>query len=298
MSVSAHTRGYEDVPYSEMFTEGKEWTLCHFFSRYPFERYDVHAFIDVKVDGEAVVEGIDCKRLKIDVRMSAYGNCPECYGWLDREHVGDWAISPGDDSIDIPEPVAIAEEVYVYEKDRRIYFYRNPGLKTDDNYHVSKCEPYFDLIMDLNKSIGETINGFGLIVTDEVVEINGQKHRRIAPEKSDDGSLDAEWIEGIGSAWGYGMQEEFHTFLVPIPTERQACLYALAQVKDHGTVIYDNTDKLAAMGIIGITTGVERCTVDTQDEDNICYDMLGRILKHPQRGQFYIKNGKKYIKSL
>ena len=153
VSASAQSAGYEDIPYSEMFTEGKEWTLCHFGLEYnhyinPERLYKIHAFIDVKVDGEAIIEGINCKRLKIDVKMiEPY--CWDCYCWLDREGINEEKEYGYEDV-----PIAIPEEVYVYEKDRRVYFYRNPGFILENHYDIKECEPFFQLYMDFNKSVG------------------------------------------------------------------------------------------------------------------------------------------------
>ncbi|MDE5552806.1 MAG: hypothetical protein K2I91_06350, partial [Muribaculaceae bacterium] len=286
---------YEDIPYSEMFTEGKEWTLCHYGAINDYYNpgwiYTQHALIYVTVDGEAFVEGINCKKLKIDVKLLSHPYCWECEYWLDRE----FSYFGG-----LTKSTPIAEEVYVYEKDRRIYFYRNPGL-TLENYEVKKCEPYFQLYMDLNKSVGEYAEGLGKIISDEIIEINGNPHRRIVSSFSDDERWpDMEWIEGVGGSMGLGLLEndDLRCWYFEIPTDmamRQS-YYMLVQVRDNGKIIYDNNDKLKAFGF-DVITNVEE-NLSEKIENNVCYDLMGRPLKNPQKGELYIKNGKKYIQPL
>lgn len=143
--VYAQTKGYEEFPYSELFTEGKEWTMYHFtVSPSGFRN---HYIITVKVDGSKNIEGIDCKRLTINLQ-NFNGSCYVCENWLDRSLAND--IGQLFYGLD----VAIPEEVYVYEKDRKIYYYKNPGVKIkSDESGLYGCDPYFALYMDLNRTI-------------------------------------------------------------------------------------------------------------------------------------------------
>ena len=44
------------------------------------------------------------------------------------------------------------------------------------------------------------------------------------------------------------------------------------------------------------TTAVDSPTiVETLSKDNSVYDLMGRKVEHPQKGNFYIQNGKKFV---
>ncbi len=294
-NVSAHVTSYDEFPYAEMFTEGKEWTVCH-FSGYPVHideepgyyvpKYSVDTYIYIKVDGSAMIEGIECKRLKIDIQYTLSGGCEYCNFW----------IYPDTDYVVNPEMyrlrVGLPDEVYVYEKDRKLFFYKNPGIRLkEDSYELEECEPYFDLIKDFNVSLG-----MENITADELIEIDGNPHRSITYYYEngpyyEEWKKKQRWIEGIGCthAWvhaGYPYYEYnpyFHEDIY-IPE----CL--LMYVKQDGKIIFDQTDLLKSLGL-DITASIEAPAVEHQHSDK-CYDLQGRPIDRPERGQLFIQDGK------
>ena len=42
-------------------------------------------------------------------------------------------------------------------------------------------------------------------------------------------------------------------------------------------------------------TGINEALNDVADEDGVIYDLSGRVVRNPQKGTFYIRNGKKFF---
>ena len=284
-------RGLEDIKYCPLFTDGKEWTMCHYAATPRMDGevyYTTHDFIYVKCDGSKEIDGIKCKRLAIDVEDLG-GFCNGCYSWLSEGLKYDSQYSKYDFY------TGIQKEIYVYEKDRKIYFYRNPGIRfKSDTYGVEQCEPYFELLMDLNVSVGDSGIGLGTIATDDLVEIDGELHRRIAPKYSTDTPEwdKQEWIEGIGAAMGLNGLVRYDQYMFDPMTELKSPRFELTQVKDNGKVIYDRSERLKEMGL-NIVTGVEEIVTDCEAGEATYFNLHGVRVNNPSHG-IYVKvaNGK------
>ena len=284
-------RNLEDIKYCPLFTDGKEWTMCHYAAT-PGPNgqtvYTTHDLIHVKCDGSKEIDGIKCKRLTIDVEDFGY-SCNGCYSWL-GEYIKYLSQESKYDFY-----TGIPQEVYVYEKDRKIYFYRNPGIRfKPDTYEVEQCEPYFELLMDLNVSVGDSGIGLGTIATDDLVEIDGKRHRRLAPKYSTDIAEwnKQEWIEGIGAAMGLNDLVRYDQYMFGQMTELKVPRFELTQVKDNGKVIYDRSERLKEMGL-NIVTGVEEIVTDCEAGEATYFNLHGVRVNNPSHG-IYVKvaNGK------
>lgn len=280
----------EDIPYSQLFTEGKEWKWYHYAAQPASGTtvYTNHYIVNVKVDGSKVIDGIECKRLTIDTQAS-HNSCSQCDSWLNRDFIN---LEKADE---YGFRLGIPKEVYVYEKDRRIYFYRDPGImlnaKGDD---VVECEPYFDLLVDLNFTEGDEIHGIGMIEYDDVIYPDGKPHRRIAHSMAVKDSMNPPaWIEGIGLTMGLCVNQPMFKYYGLLPTEISSPGYLLGEVRENGKIIFEQTEMLKAMGLLAPNeeASVESIPQSQLDTHN-CYDLLGRPVSSPSSGELFIRNHK------
>ena len=293
--IHAEKKVYETYPYQELFTEGKEWLWCHYVNYMNYvNTSQVHYMISVKVDGAKVIDNIECKRLKIEIfsNPSADG-CSLCGNWFDRDFIN--LLMPY--KYDFPVE-AIPEEVYVYEENRKIYFYRDPGIKLNDTKSdIIGCNPYFDLFMDLNISIGDECPGLGVIEKDELIEIDGVSHRVISGNskeyinKSEIG--ESEWIEGIGATFGLSMHNELFYYYRGHVANYTIPKVALVKVIDNGKTIFDRTKEFGELGL-DVITGMKTPEIHPDCNEN-CFDLHGRPIKAPANKQLYIRNGRVMI---
>lgn len=289
----------EDVLYYHLFNVGKEWIMCHFAESPSVNggvEYNVHSFITVKVDGVKEIDDIRCKHLTIDVKNTGH-SCNSCCNWL----YDGWRMWQ-DNSENFKKYdfyTGIPKELYVYEKDRKIYFYRNPGIRfTTDKSDIEQSDPYFDLLMDLNVSVGDRweykkdFNFYlGTIETDDFIEIDSKRHRRITTI-SDYTTNDwdrTEWIEGIGCPTGFGFLSRYDSIMFPQRTEMKAPYYQIMQVKDNGKVIYDRSEILAGLGL-DISTGIQHVENDSESVAAPAkyFNLQGVEVKNPTAG-IYVK---------
>lgn len=291
--VNANAPIYEDYPYAELFTEGKEWIWYH-FSCDPYSRgkYNAHEIVTVKVDGSKIIDGIECKRLKLE-RKFGHGYCNACDFWFNRDHFNlmeDFTYN---------FVGSFPEEAYVYEKDRKIYFYRNPGVRyTSDGNDIEPCDPYFDLYMDLNISIGDRGPNMGIIDTDELIYIDGKPHRRITGKYDEDEDVEdwevSEWIEGIGATAGLSRYKQFFWFSnIGVSGMSGPDYYRLAYVIDNGKVIFDQSDVLRNLGMeVDIPAAAVESIKADDEHSHKYFDLQGRPISAPLRNQLYIHDGK------
>ncbi|MDE6271524.1 MAG: hypothetical protein K2M31_00765 [Muribaculaceae bacterium] len=292
-ATNAQVKGYEEYPYAELFTEGKEWTWIHYgikpgYDGKPF--FTTHYVVTVKVDGSKNINGVDCKRLTIDTE-SMPGSCNVCDYWLNREYANAFSYYTYRVSM------GIKEEVYVYEKDRKIYFYRDPGVKYKDEVsdEITLCRPYFDLLMDLNISVGDNGGCLGKIISDELIYIDGQPHRKLVGTGLEYSTVPNwkafEWIEGIGSSEVLCNYTQYFWSYAPLAPDMCIDDYILAEVKDNGKVIYDQMDVIRNLGLqVPVTLGA--AVIPEQVTNHKCYDLQGRPINSPKHGEFFIRDGK------
>ena len=160
-------------------------------------------------------------------------------------------------------------------------------------------EPYFELYMDLNYTIGERAPGLGEIIADYCKDFDGVTRRVICGTRYDSfGILGAResWIEGIGSNT---VANQFTNYLFR-QTPSQSYYhqdYYLALCTQDGVPIYDIRDKLDEMGIYyGETSSVntipsERIAENVEDDNY--YNLQGLKTTNPKSGEIYIHHGKK-----
>lgn len=274
--------GYE---YRELFTEGKSWIMWHGHNLSP--NPETHLIFKVAVDGEQVIDGIDCKRLKVEIDKShMQGFCMECTYFL---------------GVDTEEGFAPAlpEYIYAYEKDKKIYVYRESGpyYEYDENGYLTDMKygkPYFDLLMDLDVNLGEKAMGMGEIKKVEYKEYGGILRRVIYNEDSYLGTYyPTHWIEGIGSNYCADEWEWYISPTIPVPTKLSNWYHNfLVSCSENGKIIYDNTDILKTEGInLDFVSSVE--TLGVNQEDDKYYNLQGIPIINPVKGNIYIHGGKK-----
>lgn len=302
MAVEASAVETPGTEYTELFCEGKEWNLYHLDS-YPvylgppndYEiRYKHHAVINVKVDGSKTVEGIECKRLVVSVDVEDV-ECTVCNNWLrPLEYTGDpnvdyyWEVFKGKRTL--------PEEVYVYEKDRKIYFYRDPGFQKDKTGGVVLGDPHFELFMNLNATVGDKIDNFGRITSVDEIDIEGTSHRRIITTTNPDNSEwtnTTEWIEGIGASQGLSLYEPYYNNYGYSIIHLSQPVFILGNCKQEGRVIYDQSDLLKSLGV-DVATSVGSIE-EIAPVHNKCYDLMGHPINRPIPGQPFIQNGKIHL---
>ena len=176
---------------------------------------------------------------------------------------------------DIPKPWGHWTPLYVfdaaYEKDGKFYGHYTWGNK-------------FMLLMDFNMKKGDKVYDGQYEVKDvDYVEIGGQKRRRIVIMK---GGLDINcWIEGIGASDDCFWIE---------PDERPTGNYYYAVMigcYDNGKLIFTRDDMVH---IEPLPSAIEQVKAETA-ADGRAYDIAGRRITSPQKGEIYIKNGEKRV---
>lgn len=296
--VGTELENYDDsnYEYQELFTEGKEWIIWHgFFDIGEYYYQQDHLVIYVSVDGEEIIDGIKCKRLKYYADSTGY-NCYEC-----RRNT-----------------VTGIKYFYGYEKDRKIYIYRNPGKKCiyDERGSVIKIletEPYFDIYMDLNVELGDICFDIGEIDKIDYRDFNGTVRRVIADCKNFEAfpeiGYERNWIEGIGSNMVANQYSSFNYSMTTRPAPEHpgssSDLYnsgqynVLLQCSENGVPIYDNMDRLREFGLnldmVKNTNNIESIEINEKSKEGIYYNLQGIPVDNPQRGEIYIYNGKKLL---
>lgn len=296
--VGTELENYDDsnYEYQELFTEGKEWIIWHGFldiDNYQFQ--ENHLVIYVSVDGEEIIDGIKCKRLKYYADSSGY----ECFDCRRNTVTG-------------------IKYFYGYEKDRIIYIYRNPGKKgIFDEWGnwigTLKTEPYFDIYMDLNVELGEMCFDMGEIDKINYRDFNGTVRRVIASCKVFEGMTEVgeerNWIEGIGSNMVANQYASYNDSMVNRPASEHpgssSDMYnsgsynVLLQCSENGVTIYDNMDRLKKVGLnldmVRNTSDIESIEINEKSKVGIYYNLQGIPVDNPQKGEIYIYNGKKLL---
>ena len=272
--------------YQPLFVEGREWWIIHGLPHhYPSTIFTTEYIMRVAVDGEEEIEGILCKRLKVTQEICQDVEnvlCPFCV-------------------ILTQNPTYI----YAYEKDRKVYVYRNPGpyFETVGEQNgvpvnvVKYGDPYFDLYVNLNFSEGEYASGIGTIIEEFTKDYNGLVSRTLGYYAYDITGLSegmGYWIEGIGSTTVANCFPQYHDNLQEWPTiKTETCLVACLQ---DGKPLYDIRELLMERGVnIGsAATSIEEVASE-HDSDETLFTLDGIRVSNPIRGTIYIQNGKKII---
>lgn len=270
--------------YQPMFTDGKSWVLWHgdpswqYFDENP---YSTHEMIYVDVVGDTEIEGIPCKLVKIEIDEKESG-CQWC-----KSHTLNSKIL----------------YVCVYEKNRKIFVYRNPGpyyVENGDEYYVAYGDPYFDVYMDTNFTAGDYSSKFGHITEDKILNIDGRSYRTLTTDSYiGDWEEPTMWIEGIGANY---FPNSADLFMEKYSTEYQtnmicsiACSY-LVRCSEKGKTLYDKSKELSNLGMQLYLKDDIHTSVSTLNgivtTNNTFYNLQGIKVINPQKGQFYILNNK------
>lgn len=287
LSASGAETTSEQYEYKHLFTEGKSWVMWHGVGA--SSDYETHLIFNVAVDGEKEIDGITCKRIKVEIDNShSEGTCMECMYFL--------GVDDGENFTP-----ALPGYIYAYENDKKIYVYRESGpyYEYDEDGLVKELKygkPYFDLLMDLDVNVGDAAMGMGEITKVEYKEIGGVTRRVISNDISFLG-LDnpIEWIEGIGSNYCADEWEWYLPLTISVPTMMSNWYHNfLVKCSDNGEVIYDNSQNLKSAGVKldGIGSVL---TIDTPDKEGVYYNLQGIPVGNPQKDNIYIRNGKKVI---
>lgn len=263
--------------YQPLLVDGKQWVAVHFTTGNS-HLYSTHQVITVTVDGEETIEGIVCKRLHIKcehpVKEGESNECSLCCG--------------------VPEGES---EIYAYEKDKRIYIYRNPGPYYEEGVDMygqkvnwlKYGDPYFDLYMDQNYKMGENAPGFGMITKEEYKDYGGFMCREIYTD------LDKSWTEGIGS---YALHSMYEIYRDPYDyVYTRPYYHNMVSCTVNGTTLYDHSESMRSAGIyIGdFTSDVREAEICADDKSEVLYNLQGMKVKEPRKGEIYIRDGKKII---
>lgn len=238
----------DNTPSEPLFVVGKEWKVVHGASEMPGmkEYYDPHQLMWIKVTGEKEIDGQLCAELKVTCK--SFCDMPHCYHCIYNSFN--------------PEEFL----VYAYEKDCKIFVYRNPGPYIEDEVEmpdgmmqavIKYGEPYFDLYCDYSKLTGT----------------NG-------------------WNDGVGSPRVSNEFKHYYTQMIwPTyfwPTYMVTCSL-------NGDLLYDAREFLDAAGFdYGETAEVTELP-KVEDKNNDYYNLQGLKIAHPEKGNHYIHNGKMII---
>lgn len=205
---------HDDYVRPELFSEGKRWVAWHGNlylgpnNLFDYNNIEPNFLFYISVDGDEVIDGKSCKRIKLQTQYLG-DSCRYCYYNYSREH-------------------SETKYFYFYEEGDKIYRYREPGQYwiLDENGketgRVGLKDPYFDLYMDLDISLGDNLIDIGEIDDIRFVEIGGKTRRVVSSSWPEFDFLNHErnWIDGIGSNCCANQWYEYPNLLTrpPLPT--------------------------------------------------------------------------------
>ena len=156
---------------------------------------------------------------------------------------------------DSGQPTSYCDDIVAYEENGKVYAYKHPLSDKGD----------WTLMLDFTLHKGDVATEFGSIVTEEdSVEVNGILYRRL----SINGGY---WVEGIGPNTDYWRSN--------------------ISCYENGKLLFskDDFDKEAYKRV---ENGVNSITVQ-KSEESATYDMGGRRINAPRKGDIYIQDGVK-----
>ena len=172
----------------------------------------------------------------------------------------------------------IEESFYaMYEKDKKVYL-----LEGFDNGNVVKT-----ILFDFNLKAGDflfpdidaDINLF--VESIDTIIVKGQEYRRLNFNYSERGQQ-ACWVEGIGS------NSRIYMTIYDIPIGYSFYKYMVSCYKD-GKCIFELEDFSTP------ATDISHVGKDIQQKPERIYDITGKRISNPRKGEVYIKGGEKYI---
>ena len=200
-----------------------------------------------------------------DVVKKPYTVTVECDTIVDNRKC--WKMSSVYD--DSGQPASYWDDIVAYEENGKVYAYKHP---LSDN-----IEGDWTLMLDFTLHKGDVATEFGSIVTEEdSVEVNGILYRRLS-------ITGGYWVEGIGpntDYWRSNIAKPTH-----METREMLACY------ENGKLLFskDDFDKEAYKRV---ENGVNSITVQ-KGEESATYDMGGRRINAPRKGDIYIQDGMK-----
>lgn len=147
-------------------------------------------------------------------------------------------------------------------------------------YRYDESTRAFLPLMDFNLHEGDQVGDWGYVLSEDRVEVNNVAYRRLAIGYEEDTPI-AYWVEGIGASKDCWITL-FETHIGEYSYIHECC--------ENGKCIFSAAD-FSKDGTSGIATPQM-----VSPNDNILYDLQGRIRSSLMKGDIFIQNGKKYVK--
>lgn len=158
------------------------------------------------------------------------------------------------------------------------------AYEEDGKVYVDTYGDRFTKILDFSMQVGDSLYNKNLTLTnDDYVEVNGKKVRRLKFKWYDWDTSSFVWVEGIGT----NKDEIFVQLSFPTNGYQGA---RMLECYDNGKLIYTADDFLKDWDTDGITLHTTEKTTD-----GATYDITGKPINAPHKGDIYIKEGKKRI---
>lgn len=140
-------------------------------------------------------------------------------------------------------------------------------------------------LLDFNLDVGDEAAEAGRVIKKDTIFIKGKNYKRLTFEKCfGENNLPVIWVEGIGYNIDRYMTYVQRPINYPINTYILACY-------ENGECIFEWDDFFAE----SISTGISNTEADSKQPQQKMYDLTGKTLKTPRKGEVYIKDGKKYV---
>lgn len=248
--------------------DGRSWLMGRVTSVFSEEQNGEQcSYFTAKVTGDTIVNGLACKKIKQHFPEGG----TEDVTYVVHEDNGTIRLL-----LDHPDTFGI--DLYVKEGE----FFDIMSFNFYDEQYVDRYCAY-------NNSKDSPLKA--TLVNTHV--INGYKHNEYSIEISDmPGTVLSCWVEGIGASWSdpYTSWITFFPYTTPSrPTFTGAYMLECSQ---NGEVIFTAQDFSMPVEYANI-----RDIHSAQDKSasSLIFDLQGRQIAQPQRGQIYIRQGKKFV---
>ena len=167
--------------------------------------------------------------------------------------------------------------------DTRAYFEKDGCL-----YGFYGCDPHNNVavLLNFNVKVGDLSIDAGYVTKIDTILVKGRKYKRITFDncfKFIEAPVPIVWVEGIG----YNFESYMECTIRPgtkMRTRIMACY-------ENGECIFEWDDFFAE----SISVGISNTETDGKQPQQKMYDLTGKTLKTPRKGEVYIKDGKKYV---
>ena len=123
------------------------------------------------------------------------------------------------------------------------------------------------------------------VIKVDTINVKGNKYRRLTFEGyGEEGSDNVFWVEGIGAS------QNIYLLLFPVPTCTECVLYEyVVSVYDNEKCIFERND------FFGPSSDLNSVTNNALEKSERVYDITGKQINEPRKGEIYIRNGKKTL---